>query len=227
MFKGSPRKKGICAYCGKHEHVTADHIPPKAIFALPRPDNLITVPACEPCHKPWSKDDEYFRERMCLNDQSHGHPDVNGNLPAIISSLARPQAKGMKGRLMTDSHDVDLVTPSGIYLGRGMAFDVDLKRICRVVERIVRGLYFRDVGQCLPKDHDVLVVTNEHLRDQGADYVQECTKTVIEPLARITPKIIGQNTFSYRFTVVEPASVWGLVFYNAIQFLAITGPKKE
>lgn len=221
------RKRGKCAYCGQIAVLTRDHIPPVTIFAPPRPSNLITVPACEPCHKPWSKDDEYFRERMCLNDEAHGHPDVTANLPSVFSALARPQAKWMRRKLLNDTYNANILSPSGLWLGKGLAFDVDLGRICRVVERIVRGLYYRECKNCLPADHDVRVITKEIFGVQDAEYIAMCRKTVIDPLLQIAPRIVGQHTFSYRFAIVEPASVWGMKFFNAIDFLAITAPKRE
>lgn len=225
--KTGSKRKGICAYCGKHDFITADHIPPKSIFALPRPGKMITVPACDDCHGPLSKDDEYFRERMCLKDDAHGHPDVNGNIPTIFRALAYPEAKWMKQKLVNDTHEVDVVTPGGIFIGKRMAFDVDMHRICSVVARIVRGLYFVENRVPLPADKDVLVLSEEMLSNTPPDELAEYTRTIIRPLAERTPKVIGKETFSYRHAAVEPASVWGLVFFNAIRFLAITAPKRD
>jgi hypothetical protein len=69
-----PKKSGQCAYCGKKQPVTDDHIPPKNLFPKPRGSNLITVPCCEFCRKGWSENDEYFilRCRISLIQTTYG-----------------------------------------------------------------------------------------------------------------------------------------------------------
>jgi hypothetical protein len=226
--KKGKHRSGICAYCGKSGRVTRDHIPPMGIFASPRPSNLITVPSCVACHSPWSKDDEYFRIRMCLNDQVRGHPDVTGNLESVLHALNRKEAEGMKRSLINDSRIIDVSTKGGIYLGRRSAFQVDLPRIFRVVERIVRGLYFYETKTCLALDHGVKVVSNEVLSEQDSETIDVMKNTIIAPLAAIAPRVIGQNTFSYRFGKcdIPGVSAWGLVFFGRIQFIALTGPNE-
>ena len=50
-----------CFLCGSREQITDDHVPPQGFFPPPLPNNLITVPCCDPCHRNLSKDDEAFR----------------------------------------------------------------------------------------------------------------------------------------------------------------------
>jgi hypothetical protein len=50
-----------CYLCGSTENLTRDHIPPQGLFPPPLPTNLITLPCCEKCHKPFSLEDEAFR----------------------------------------------------------------------------------------------------------------------------------------------------------------------
>ena len=166
MSNSNPRI-GICVYCGKDGPITDDHVPPKGIFAPPRPSNLITVPSCLECNSSASMDDEYFRIRVCLNDQARGHPDVNGNLPSVLKALTRPEASGLKQALLNDWRNVDVTTKGGIFLGRRTAFEVDMNRIARVVQRIVRGLYYHEVNT--PLSGGVKIVSNENLSEQEPD----------------------------------------------------------
>jgi hypothetical protein len=53
---------------------------------------------------------------------------------------------------------------------------------------------------------------------------------IIIPLSSITPNVLGENTFSYRFHVADENpyfSVWGLTFYGHVNFLCLTGPSRE
>lgn len=65
---------GACIYCGREGPLTLDHIPPRALFAEPRPADLITVPSCQPCNVGFSKDDEYLRLVLTLKHDSYPHP---------------------------------------------------------------------------------------------------------------------------------------------------------
>jgi hypothetical protein len=56
-----PHDRGECYLCGAPA-TTRDHIPPRGLFPQPRPNNLITVPACRSCNHDRSLDDEYFRD---------------------------------------------------------------------------------------------------------------------------------------------------------------------
>lgn len=221
-------KLGNCAYCGAYGEITRDHVPPEKIFAKPRPSNLITVNACKKCHTPWSKEDEYFKIRMCLNDKARGHPDVNGNLKSVFDALNRPEAPGLKQALLNDWRDVELKSPGGIILGRTGAFQVDMNRICGVVERTVRGLFYFEKNIPLPKDFGVKVISNEILSEQDAEVIEEFKSTIVGPLAAMTPTVIGENTFSYRswHSHVLGVSAWGLIFYDNVQFIALTGPNE-
>lgn len=223
--KGYPRN--VCAYCGGSDRLTKDHIPPEQLFPSPRPANLITVSACQHCHSDTSKDDEYFRLKLCLKEDAGDHPSARENWPAIFRSLNKTEAVGLRKGFLGDLRTVQLRTPAGIYLGPRLSYSVDLGRIRRVVERIVRGFYFAE--RCVPLglSKEVRVHTNEDIQQEPQEVLSELTKNILAPLAAQAPKIIGDNVFSYRFYVLEENpvhSVWGLSFYAAVPFLCFTGP---
>ena len=82
----------ICVYCGKENPKTRDHIPPKGLFAQPRPI-LKTVPCCSECHIETTNDDEYFRNMLAMRNDTFKHPDVQGILPKIHRALAKPEQR--------------------------------------------------------------------------------------------------------------------------------------
>ncbi len=53
----------LCYLCGKPA-TTKDHVPPKTLFAPPRPHNLITLPCCAECNGAYALDEEYFRNNI-------------------------------------------------------------------------------------------------------------------------------------------------------------------
>jgi hypothetical protein len=57
----------ICALCGIRPATTRGHVPARQLWDPPRPNDLITVPACGPCNTGTQQDDDYFRAALALN----------------------------------------------------------------------------------------------------------------------------------------------------------------
>jgi len=224
-----PKKypRNICAYCGGSKDLTDDHIPPKSLFPKPRPNNLVSVSACKQCHSNTSKDDEYFRIKLCLRDDAGNHPSARDNWEPLFRSLNRKEAEGLRKSFLSDIRNVQTRTPAGLYTGNRLGYDVDMSRIRKVVERIVRGFYFAEVCVPLGPNNGVKIVLNEDLLVEPKDFIEELKKTILEPLASKDAKVIGDNIFIYRYHIAEenPAvSVWGMSFYGSVPFLCFTGP---
>jgi hypothetical protein len=205
-----------------------DHVPPQNLFPKPRPNDLITVPACSDCHSSTSKDDEYFRIKICFRNDAGNHPGARANWGSILRSLNREQAKGFRKQILSDFRYVQLKTSSGLYIGKRNGYNVELSRIRGVVERTVRGLYFAESGNPLGLNNEVRVYSNEDLEEQPQDVIDQFKQTILIPLAAYPPKVIGNNVFLYRHHIVKENplfSIWGVSFYGQVPFLAMTGPR--
>lgn len=219
----------MCAYCGsteRPERLTRDHVPPQNLFPPPRPSTLITVPSCERCRIATTKDDEYFRIKLCLSQQVGDNPQAAAMWAPIFRSFERSKARGLKKAFLSDLKLVRQLTTSGLYLGNRYAYDVNLLRIFRVISRTVRGLFFHERQQRLCTQYGVNVQSDDTLGDVAPGFLQELKSTIIEPLLQTEPQVVSHDTFFYRvhFSVEDPCvSVWALTFYNRISFLAITG----
>lgn len=138
------RKRHIyCCYCDKNIATTDNHIPPKNLFPTPKPNNLITVPSCEKCNKGFSKDDEYFRNTICLRDDISQNANIKLIIQTILRSLGRPEARGLQIHFLDSFTRLGQYTPGGLYLGKRGAYHVDLERINRVGERIFKGIIYK------------------------------------------------------------------------------------
>lgn len=103
-----------------------------------------------------------------------------------------------------------------------------MDRIRKVLERTVRGLYYAESGQRLPDGHGVTVISNEMLIEQGKQAMDEVKEWFLIPLMQIEPKVIGPDTFSYRYSILPNlSSVWLLAFYARVFFLALTSDGKN
>ncbi len=217
-----------CVYCGAFEADTFDHIPPKGIFSQPRPNNLITVPACRQCHNDeTSKDDEYFRLALQVRDGIDTHPDVIKARPTLLRSLQNPRKLGMRNALLKNIVLTELVTPSGIFIKKQLAIQTDMKRLSRVMSRTMKGLFYHHNKYRLPDGYDARVIDQDSFQKWPANDREVYEKMINQILAR--PGVtIGNGVFTYRFgfnTNDPNDTCWIFVFYGQAGFLGRTFPQ--
>ena len=218
--KSGPKTIGLCGYCGRTEPLTRDHIPPQCLFEKPYPSDLITVPCCEGCRAGWSDDDEYFRAAVVANLNVHGEPKAQQAWDGLLRSMGKPTKKGFAKRILQDIHDVEVESESGIYLGTAAAFSLDKTRIDRVLQRIIRGLFFHAFQCPLPSSHEALC----HLQQFGFGYLSQELNGITFPPPRSTGN--GIFEFTYRQTHEDKhSSVWIGSFYGRLPFIGFTRPK--
>lgn len=219
------RKKGVCTYCGARGMITRDHVPPKSLFAAPRPA-LITVPACLDCHGPTNKDDEYFRSVLSLRDTANT-PDAEAAREGFLRSLQRVDQAGLKRAFLSGVRQVRVRTPAGIHLGTRGVYDVELERLDRVISRTIRGLYFHHHKVRLPPDAKVTSWAEDGLHDLDWSGKAALQKFLV-PLGQAAEHIVGNaETFRYRFVLAADAkyaSAWLLTVYNSTNFIGLTIP---
>jgi hypothetical protein len=91
-------------------------------------------------------------------------------MPAIIRSLQRPEAKKFANYLAGQSNLSSILGADGRPMGR--YFEPDRNRMNATGERIVRGLYFVEVGQPLPTSKQIRVACKSGLTAEHPDMIQ-------------------------------------------------------
>lgn len=210
----------ICVYCGQAEATTDDHVPPKGLYPEGASRSvLFTVPACRPCNNGLSKDEEWFR--LFLATAAHDESPLASGImmDKIKRSMIREEqvAAGqplLRGHLAKLEH-VDVVTPSGLYTGQRMTkfslTDEDWKRYHRVLDKIVKGTYFRRNGSILPGG---MTIRHFMMNAAWVERQLDLLKTL---------KFEMSPTFSVGFgTVPETAnSACFTLFYECVPFLSL------
>jgi hypothetical protein len=203
-----------CAICGRRPATTRDHVPPRGIFAKPRPSDLVTVPACEACNADGSKYDETFRVHLSLQ--------VGTGTPATqrlrTNGARRTVALNhrLRRQILESLEPTYLTTRGGVIFGRGYRGKWDCDARDRVVERTVRGLYYHHFGEILGVKADVVVRWRVDL-----------TARVLEAAREYHLASIGGNALIYRYGRVSDAplhSFWLLEFYGCYWAAAWTTP---
>ncbi len=229
MKKIKPPRVGQCVYCGLIKELSDDHIPPKNLFAKPRPGNLIVVPSCRSCNGGASDDDEYFRLMLTLREDTHAHPDVQQLLPVVFRSLTKSNKIGFSRALVQGIRETNVLTRSGLFIGKRPVYDVDLDRLDRVAQRIVKGLFYHEQLSRLPDGYEVSAFSASGLSALDKDLKDHIIKNIVDPILQNTPRTIGNNVFTHRvaFAPEDPnLSVWHLIFYEKVAFLCFTTPQQ-
>lgn len=219
-----PKKRtGECAYCGILGQLTVDHIPPDCLFDR-RPLDIVEVPSCWRCNNDASRDDEYFKTMMVLKDRAGSHPGAAAIRDSVFRGLNHPRKIGFARALVRSIREVPVRTAAGLHAGTATAFDVDLARLDRVVERVTKGLFWRHRGHRLPEDFAVRSYSEEGLREVDSE-TMDSIRTVVEPVLRQSINSVGDGVLNYWFAFAtdEPdASAWVFEFYKDVRFAALT-----
>ena len=215
-------KKKICAYCGAKNPTTRDHIPPKGVFPNPLPKNLITVPCCSKCHEGTSEDDLYFRTILLTSSNLVTNKNAMKQMEHAINSLKNPKRAKLAQSLLNSMTEAEIVSEAGLILGKYPAFRIDHDIIERVLIRIIRGLYYKEIGHPLPKDCSVFAQIDQF----GENANTLSAEGVFNPV-----KMAADGMFGYTYAKAidnEYASVWLGVFYERVSFFGFTGvPRKK
>jgi len=220
-------RTGLCIYCGQKGILSRDHVPPKTLFADPRPSNLISVPSCTTCNAGASLDDEYFRLVHTLRIDIFTHPDAFRNWKSVKRSLYNPQKENFKQVFLNTLQKINIYTKEGIFISETGIYEVDIQRIKRVVERTVKGLFYHEMKTRLSDNYEVTVFSSSEMTYFPSDVHNFLESEVFPLLISIKPKVIGRNVFSYRSFFADNdtnLSVWLLIFYKTEAFLCWTLP---
>jgi hypothetical protein len=170
-----PRSNHLCYNCGIREATTLDHVISKTLIPEPRPNNLVTVPACKECNGGFSKDEEYVRDRLsaAIGGEDFGAPVT---WDKAWRSMQRPKAKGKKFGLFKEIFKLPapVVTKDG---PSDMGVLMNKQRVNRVVEKMVRGFYLHHFNTPLGDvNFDIDILSNINSRGGDRRALLECVQ---------------------------------------------------
>ena len=212
--------RNLCIFCSQPAD-TKEHIPPKQFFKGIPNKSLITVPSCESCNKGFQRDEDFFRQFWVsmLMDKSGQAKKIMDN--EISRSIKRAPALGWQ--MFDQMKLVDLYTNSGIYLGKRTVFNVsdsDRDRVTRIVEKIIRGLFYSQFKQLIPNDWliEIYWITPK---------LEE--KLKLRELANALKwHVVKEDTFAFGLNYVPKTyqSVWIIDFFKIPLFYVLVLDKR-
>lgn len=139
---------------------------------------------------------------------------VQTNLPAIIRSLQRPEARKFSDYLAGQSNLSSILGADGKPMGR--YFEPDRNRMNATGERIARGLYFVETGKPLPTSKQIRVACKSGLTAEHPDMARFAR--VFRSFSDKRHKSIG-DAFAYLVAFHGESSVWLFLLYDHFAWL--------
>jgi hypothetical protein len=194
----------LCAICGERDGTTRDHVPPKAIFPKPRPNNLVTVPACLECNNGASDNDDLFKVFLSL--QAAGNNEIARRLfqEKTVRTLKRNQS--LLALILEEAKELQIINNQGnIETRTGILWNSAAHDA--VMERTIRGLYFHHSGSPIPIDTNLAV-----------QWLHGVPEEILPSLHLFNEVVLGDDQVTYKYIIYgdDPRhSLWLFDFYGA------------
>ena len=167
---------------------------------------------------------------VAMRDDVGDHPAAQQAIDAVHRSFSRPSKRAFNRALINSINYQDARSDGGIHLGKRPAYDVDLSRLCRVIERVTRALFFHEVGTRLPGDHECTVYALDGFADADVQAHRDL-QTLLDQALRGKCRSFGEKVFSYWGQQIEgeeeAATLWAFLVFSRVAFIALTGPGAE
>jgi len=181
---------------------------------------MITVPVCHDCNNEKSKNDDYLRDMLAVDLYSSKSNEAQTLLSGkVIRSASKNRSAVIRAAKAKGKVEA-IHSPGGIYLGHGYSFPLEVDRVNHIFSTMVRGLYYKLTGTCLPQDckFDVRRLTSSEFNEYW-----EMLKKVVHN----GPYRLGNDVFLclFLYGAEEPAmSQWWLWFYDSVCVFVTTAP---
>jgi hypothetical protein len=112
---------------------------------------------------------------------------------------------------------VNLITPAGLYVKTASGLKVDMRRITRVANRILRGLFFHEKGYRVPEGYEVI--------NQDFQFGTHRVLDVLGTFQFSGARVVGDGIFTYSFVYADDdpnSSCWFSRFYGGFEFAGMT-----
>ena len=198
-------KSKLCVLCGLQPATTKDHLPPKSIYPKPREPGLqlFTVPSCIDCNNGDAKADEEFKMVVAMETG-----EVRNNKEQLARSVAKTIGHNQRiaNEVFSTAKRVFVDRGSGVHLPETkITFNFELYQI--VVQRIVRGLYWRETGNIASVDDTITVIPANGMDDKLHFMFRDL-------LPRLETKSLNNDSVRYKCHTDNNTSIWAINIFE-------------
>ena len=203
----------ICYLCEKEfldgEDVNDDHVPQSGFFLTRNPPGVSKLKTHKECNSEFQFDEEYvislIRATSTWNPTGERIWKTRG-----LKSFTQPGKKRFLERIVRETRPAREILNNVPKLMKNFpTTKVDLSRLVRVLEKIVRGLYFSEFNKTLESDR-FEIDHNEFLAKQGSWNI---TGTGFVSVGNP-----GKEEFKYLRRFISDNLEYNLFFYNVHYF---------
>ncbi len=200
-------KKGeICYLCGKKllssEKTDEDHVPQKGFFMTKNPPGIIKLNTHVQCNSDYTFDEQYVISLV------RGTSNWNITAERIwqkrgLRSLTQPERYNLLKKIVNDTELLD-----GNY-----RTNIDKDRLLRVMDKIVRGLYFSEYNKVI-ESRDLRLDTKDFLYKQNTNSwkIDNSFISIGNP---------GEEEFKYFKRFKNGSLEYFMFFYNVYLFRVV------
>jgi hypothetical protein len=211
------KRTAVCYWCGGESATTKDDVFPQTLVLGDKPNAWLRVPAHKTCNESLQLDEQYFRFVVLLGG-NYLDPDAR----LLWDKKMRPylrRSPRFAQRLFESLQPVEVKAEDGVVLGTAHAHQVDQPRVNRVLEKIVRGLYYSEHKG--PLGAAAVKARLYHL----ATEVPEEVKAII---TQVPARSVGPH-IRYRYAYAKEEPRWSFTlmrFYKSGLYLVETKPSE-
>jgi hypothetical protein len=210
------KAQGICAYCGRIDQLSEDHVIPRCFFSGNLPGDIPKVYACSFCNNTVkSSNDTYLRDALIMDMDSSQHPLARQLWDKFARAVSRNQSV-LANEVVQHSQLVPLSTPSGLFAGWAYGFEPAQRRNTAILSMMVRGLYQFYIGRRLPSQTQFDVFRMRGDPEQLATHVRALLQLGAR-LVRVGDGQVFESIYGYVPNRPE-VSLWLLFFFQSAIF---------
>jgi hypothetical protein len=211
---------GDCPYCGEYDRLTKEHVIPQGLFPEnePLPGDIPKIYVCASCNnKKKSGFDTDLRDMLIFDMDSSQSPNTQLLHPRLERAIGRNQSRIVRA-MKEHSYPVQISNEPDTPI-QGYTSPESNKQMPKILEMIVRGLFFHHTRRILPPE-----IVFSGTRERNTNRYQEIIQALPVGTAPLN-KIGNGEVFEYRFDVANndpDNSVWMLIFYKRAIFIMLT-----
>jgi hypothetical protein len=160
---------------------------------------------------------------VALSAKSHGDESLDEVSASTVRSLARPEAARFRNSILTALQETFVKNEGGVFVPATLG-NVDLTRLDRVIQRVIRGLFYVEKGARVPDDYEVVNYSTAGLTRVPKATALPIAANVTAAMA-MPMKLVGGPQFAF-WSLYDTADVkqsfWVIAIYRAHSFIGWT-----
>ncbi len=214
------KTKKDCTYCDIGQGNTKDHVIPRSLFKPPRP-KMVTVPCCVKCNEEFKSDEDVFTSWIMFGPA--GASTEGQSLWKAKRHRTFDKDIGLRQEIARSLKYVNFETEGGIYIKSGFIIEPDSKRIKNVIRKIIRGLFWEEYRERVPKDIEISRPLVSDINDPDVVRAFDIYTTSTNGRASTAFSEETCKYFVVRADRETFESLWIMVFYNITAIVSYVG----